>query len=98
MFFRSGRRALSDDVLHGGLIDLIPLDTAHFHKGALGIGIIIGNEIGAGEVELLWTILQNGLKFRNELGQLDGLSDLVLGDAEELGHQRPGGILLARFA
>ena len=86
------------DVLDCSLIDWSADDAAYLNKCLLGFGIIVCDKIGAGQVQLLWVILQNISQLRNEAGQLDCFSDLVLSDTEKFCYQRPGRILLARIA
>ena len=91
-------RASTSDVLHGSLINLIALNTAYFHKRLLGVHVIVGNEIGAGQVQLFGRILYDIAQFRDKPCQLDRLADFILGDAEELRHQGPRRILRLIFA
>src|SRR5699024_8980098 len=54
-----GRRASADDALYSCLVELIPLDPAHLHKGPLGFRIIVGDEVGAWEIAFWDIVLQH---------------------------------------
>ena len=49
--------------------------------------VVVRDQVGTGEVELLWGVFQNIGQLRYQLGQLNGFLDLVLSNTEKFSDQ-----------
>ena len=77
---------------------VIALDLAHFNERHLRRFIVIRNQVGAGQIQLLGLVLHDLSKGRDQLRQLDRFTNFILCHTEKLSYDTAGGILLARFA
>ena len=94
----SGRWAFADYMFYSGLVDLITFNGAYFNKRLLRLSVIVRDQVGTGEVELLGIVLQNVGQLRYQLSQFDSFPYLILGDSKRFCDQCSGRILLAILA
>lgn len=94
----SGRWAFADYMFYSGLVDLITFNGAYFNKRLLRLSVIVRDQVGTGEVELLGIVLQNVGQLRYQLSQFDSFPYLILGDSKKFCDQCSGRILLAILA
>ena len=71
---------------HCLLVQRIAFDLAHLDKRRLRRCIVICNQVGTGQIQLLRPILHDLGKRRDQLCQLDRLADFILCHAEKLSY------------